>query len=83
MHYNTLFQDRNLKNFWGGALPLPSPLPRPHTTPSAPTAPRSSRLLRSTPRAFGAWFYATSIFSADCLAILTVTNVVQGKRSQW
>ena len=30
MHYNTLFQDRNLKkNFWGGAQPLPRPNPTP------------------------------------------------------
>ena len=35
-------------------------------TSSAPTAPRSSCLRRSTPRAFSAWFYASLIFSADC-----------------
>jgi len=93
MHYNTLFQDINLKKVSGaGHSPSldgdPSPLgretpPGPNPTPSAPTARRSSRLRRSTPRAFGARFYASSIFNADCLATLTVTNVVQGKRSQW
>jgi len=57
MHYNTLFQDRNLekKNFGEGHSPSPEkPLP----TPSAPTAPRLSCL-------GGARFYASRIFSAD------------------
>ena len=53
MHYNTLFQDRNLKNFpvrgtappqtsphWGGRNPSPDPTPR--------------RLQRLDRRAFGA-----------------------------
>jgi len=75
MHYNTLFQDRNLKHFLGrgtasrqtpptgkGEIP---PHGRPHPTSSAPTRPQSSRLRRSTPRAFGAQFYASRIFSAD------------------
>ena len=25
MHYNTLFQDRNLKNLWGGTSPASDP----------------------------------------------------------
>jgi len=59
-YYNTLFQDRNLKNFLG-------------RNPSPP--PRSSRFRRSV--------LCVSYFQCRLLATLTVTNVVQGKRSQW
>jgi len=72
MHYNTLFQDRNLKNFlerdtatpqtsphWGGRNPSPYPTP-----------PRR-RLRRLDRRAFGAPHLALSALgfmrpSADC-----------------
>ena len=55
MHQITLFQDKKSpKIFWGGAQCLPRPsrkgdTPSPHPTPSAPTAPRSSRLWRLIP----------------------------------
>jgi len=79
MHYNTLFQDRNLKNFLGrGTAPLNwrriKTLPRVHPTPSAPTAPQSPRLRRSV--------LCVPYFQFRFLATLTVTNVVQGKQSQ-
>jgi len=66
MHYmyNMLFQDRNLKIFLGRGTALPQTPPhwggRNHSPDRTPP-PR-----RSTPRAFGARFYASRIFSADC-----------------
>ena len=69
MHYNTLFQERNLKKiFWGGAQPLK----RPHPTSSAP---QSSRFRRSV--------LCVPYFQCRLLETLTVTNVVQDKGSQW
>jgi len=50
MHYNTLFQDRNLKNFG-----RKKPLSRPHHTPR--------RLRRLDRRAFGAPHLALSALS--------------------
>jgi len=87
MHCNTQCQDRIEKFSGEGHSPSPDPfplerekpLPKPHPTPSAP---RSSRLRRSTPHAFGARFYASRIFSADCLATLPVTNEVNGENLQ-
>ena len=73
MHYNMLFQVINLKKFLGRSTAPPqtpphwgSEKPSSDPTPSAPTAPRSSRLRRSTPRVFGARFYSSRIFNADC-----------------
>ena len=56
MHQNSPFWDPQSKNFLGrGHCPLPRPLPQwggetpsPHPTPSAPMAPRFSRLRNST-----------------------------------
>jgi len=97
MHYNTLFQDRNLKNFlrrgtaspqtlphWGGRNPSPDPTP-PHPPGAygaslvAPSALPTSRLPLS---ALG---FMRPVFSVPIVGnpSLTVTNVVQGKRSQW
>ena len=93
MHYNTLFQDRNLKNFLGrGTAPSQTP-PHWRGRNSSPW---------QTPRhplgAYGASIVAPSALHTSCfrrsvlcvpyfqcrfLATLTVTNVVQGKRSQW
>ena len=64
MHYNMLFQDRNLKNFLVRGTAPPQNPPhwggRNHSPYSTPP-PR-----RSTSRAFGARFYVSRIFSVDC-----------------
>jgi len=91
MHYNMLFQDRNLTNFlgrgtappqtplhWGGKKPSPDP---PHLLGTygasivAPSALHTSRFQRSV--------LCVPYFQCRLLATLTATNVVQGKRSQW
>ena len=91
MHYNKLFQDREIwKIFCGGARPLSRPLPTdegetPSQTPPhflgaygasivAPSALHTSRFRR--------WVLCVPYFQCRLLATLTVTNVVQGKRSQ-
>ena len=55
MHQNSPFELKNGTVYWGGGCPPPDPspvgraTPPPHTlAPSAPLAPRSSRLQRST-----------------------------------
>jgi len=80
MHYNTLFEDKNLKNFLGGphwgvrnpSLDPPHPLGASIVTPSAL---HTSRFWRSV--------LCVLYFHCRLLATLTVTNVVQGKQSQW
>ena len=74
--------------FWGGAQPVPRPLPTkegetpPQTPPHplcasivAPSALHTSRFRRSV--------LCVPYFQCRLLTTLTVTNVVQGKRSQW
>jgi len=84
MHYNTLFQDINLKNFLGRGTDPPQILPlgrekSPDPTPSAPTAPRSSRSALHTSR-FRHSVLCVPYFQCRLLATLDVTNVVlQGK----
>jgi len=78
MHYNTLFQDRNLKNllgrgYWGGRNPSPDPTLGASIV--APSALHTSCFRRSV--------LCVPYFQCPLLATLTVTNVVQGKRSQW
>jgi len=86
----TLFQEI-WKIFWGGAQPLPRPFPTgegetpPQTPPYplcaygasivAPSALQTSRFWRSV--------LCVPYFQCRLLATLTVTNIVQGKRSQW
>ena len=83
MHYNMLFQDRNLKNFlvrgtappqnpphWGGRNHSPYPTPP----------------LGAPHLALSALGFMCPVFSVPIVGnakFLTVTNVVQGKRSQW
>jgi len=64
MHYNTLFQDRNLKNFLGrGTAPSQTP---PHWRekflPMADPTPPPLRLQRLNRRTFGAPHLALSAF---------------------
>jgi len=84
MHYNTLFQERNLKKKFGrGTAPPETP---PHwggRNPSPDTTPPPRRLGRLDRRAFDARFLCVPYFQCRLLATLTVTNVVQGKRSKW
>jgi len=84
MHCNTLFQDKDLKNFPGRGTALPQTLPHWEGRIPSPDPPR--RLDR---RAFGAPQLGLSalgfmrpLFSVPIVGNLTVTNVVQGKRSQ-
>jgi len=77
MHYNTLFQYRNLNNFLGRGTAPPQ-------TPSHPlgaygasiVAPSALHTSRFRP------VLCVPYFQCRLLATLTVTNVVQGKRSQ-
>jgi len=66
MHYNTLFQDRNLKKFSDPTPPLGAAI-------VAPSALNTSR--------FRSVLYVP-YSQCRLLATVTVTNVVQGKRSQ-
>ena len=72
MHYSTLFQDRNLKNFLERATAPPQTLPH-RASIVALSALHTSRFRRSVLRA--------PYFQCRLLATLTVTNV-QRKRSQ-
>jgi len=86
MHYNTLFQDRNLKNFlgrpqtpphWGGRNPPqtpPHPLGAYGASIVTPSALHTSRFRRSV--------LCVPYFQCRLLATLNVTNVVHGKRRQ-
>jgi len=81
MHYNTLFQDRNLKNFLGRGTAKTPPQTSPHPVGAygasivALSALHASRFRRSV--------LCVLYFQCRLLATLTVTDVVQGKRSQW
>ena len=80
MHHNTLFQNRNLKNCLRRAQPKlldpdPTPLGACGASIVAPSALHTSRFRRSV--------LCLQHFQCRLLATLTVTHVVQGKRSQW
>jgi len=76
MHYNRLFQDRDLKIFSGSGTALPQTPPHPlGASIVAPSALHTSGFWRSV--------ICVPYFQCRLLATLTVTNVVQGKRSQW
>jgi len=85
MHYNTLFQDRNLNNFLGRGTA------RPQTTPhwsgewaQTPSHPLGASIV--APSALHTSRFCSVLcvpyFQCRLLATLTVTNVLQGKRSQ-
>jgi len=83
MHYNTLFQDR--------AQPLPRPLPTGQGETHSQTSPHPLGAYGASivaPSALHTSRFRLSVlcvpyFQCRLLATLTVTNVVQGKRSQW
>ena len=77
MHYNTLFQERNLKKKFLGRGTAPQKTP-PHLLGAsivAFSALHTSRFRRSV--------LCVPYFQCRLLETLTVTNVVQDKRSQW
>ena len=88
MHYNTLFQDRNLKNFLGRGIVPPQTTPHLGGRNPSPDPLGAYGASIVAPSALHTWRFRRSVlcvpyFQCRLLATLTVTNVVQGKRSQW
>ena len=68
MHQNSLFQSKNLKNFWGGGkAPRPFPQwggghPSPHHTPSVPAALDSGTDPAPLWNHFKHWLYDVNLY---------------------